>query len=305
MSFGEQAYDWLAQSLGVAPGKLDLARMKGSTSSSVFLVRCTRDKALQKFVLRVLDNSAWLADEPDLAAHEAAALEEAQRAGLRAPRLIAYSSDEVGFGAPVVLMSFMEGEIELRPVDFGGWLEGLAVELAAIHQHTANTFHWRYESWVEREKLAIPVWTRAPHLWERAIELVRGAEPDARQVFIHRDYHPTNVLWSQGHVSGVVDWINACRGPAGVDVAHCRTNLTLMFGPTVADNFLKLYSEQAEGFEYNPYWDMDGLLDMSMPEPEFYEPWKDFGLEEIAPEVLKQRTDAYLEGIMSRRPSRA
>src|SRR6185436_1057816 len=193
MSFGEQAYDWLAQSLGVAPGKLDLARMKGSTSSSVFLVRCTRDKALQKFVLRVLDNTAWLADEPDLAAHEAAALEEAQRAGLRAPRLIAYSSDEVGFGAPVVLMSFMEGEIELRPVDFGGWLEGLAVELAAIHQHTANTFPWRYESWVEREKLAIPAWTRAPHLWERAIELVRSVEPDARQVFIHRDYHPTNI----------------------------------------------------------------------------------------------------------------
>src|SRR5262245_45847942 len=126
VTVNEQAYDWLAQSLGVSPEKLNLTRMKGSTSSSIFLLRCVRGESFQKFVLRVLDNSAWLADEPDLAAHEAAALEEAQRAGLRAPRLIAYASDEVGFGAPVVLMSFLEGEVDLRPVDFGGWLEDLA-----------------------------------------------------------------------------------------------------------------------------------------------------------------------------------
>jgi aminoglycoside phosphotransferase (APT) family kinase protein len=298
VTFGEQAHDWLTQSIGVAPGKLELVRMKGSTSSSVFLVR---GDALQKFVLRVLDNSAWLADEPDLAAHEAAALEEAQRAGLRAPSVIAHASGEVGFGAPVVLMSFMEGKIELQPVDFEGWLEGLAIELATIHQHAATTFQWRYASWVEREKLAIPTWSRSPHLWERAIELVCGAEPDARQVFIHRDYHPTNILWSQNTVSGVVDWINACRGPAGVDVAHCRTNLAFMFGPSAADEFLKLYSEHAEGFEYNPYWDVDDLLDdKCLPEPGFYPPWKDFGLDEIAPEVLKQRVDAYLESIITK-----
>jgi aminoglycoside phosphotransferase (APT) family kinase protein len=298
VTFGEQAYAWLAQTLGVPPGKLDLERMKGSTSSSVFLIRCARGNALQKFVLRVLNNPSWLTDEPDLAAHEAAALEEAQRAGLRAPRLVAYASDEVGFGAPVVLMSFIEGEIELRPVDFGSWLEGLAHELALIHQHPAHTLQWRYESWVEREKLAIPAWTKRPHLWERAIELVRGVEPDARQVFIHRDYHPTNVLWTQGSVSGVVDWINACRGPAGVDVAHCRTNLALLFGPAVADEFLETYCKIAAGFEYHPYWDVDGLLDMSLPTPEFYPPWKDFGLGDISAEVLQQRADAYLESVM-------
>src|SRR5262245_7952341 len=125
VTFSPEAYEWLARALGVTPRHLSLVRMKGSTSSSVFLVHSSRGAEPNRFVLRVLDNSAWLADEPDLAEHEAAVLQEAQRAGLRAPRLLAYSSEEVGFGAPVVLMTFVEGHIELRPSDFQGWLEGL------------------------------------------------------------------------------------------------------------------------------------------------------------------------------------
>ena len=109
MTFGADAREWLARSIGAAPRRLDLVRMKGSTSSSVFLGQCSHSSKPQRFVLRVLDNPEWLADEPDLATHEAAALEEAQKAGLRAPSLAAYSSDDIGFGAPVALMSFIEG----------------------------------------------------------------------------------------------------------------------------------------------------------------------------------------------------
>jgi phosphotransferase family enzyme len=107
------------------------------------------------------------------------------------------------------------------------------------------------------------------------------------------------VLWRQGVVTGVVDWINACRGPAGVDVAHCRSNLTWMFGPEVADQFLKAYCAVADGFEYNPYWDLDSLLDTCLPQPTFYPPWQDFGLDYIAPEELKRRVDAHLERVIA------
>ncbi|WP_068138079.1 phosphotransferase family protein [Limnochorda pilosa] len=273
--------------------------MKGSTSSSLFLVRCPGGTESRRFVLRVLDNRAWLAQEPDLADHEAAALEEARRAGLRAPRLVAYASDEVGFGAPVVLMTFLEGRIELRPADMRAWLDGLARELASIHRRPAPAFPWRYRTWTDPAALAPPAWTAIPHTWERAIELVLGAEPDAPPVFLHRDYHSTNVLWHGDAVSGVVDWINACQGPAGVDVAHCRTNLALMHGPDVAERFLAAYLEVAEGFAYDPYWDLDSLLGMGLPQPAFYSPWGTFGLGPIPPEVLRRRADAHLTRVMA------
>ena len=296
--FSEAAYDWLGRATGIAPARLVLSRMKGSTSSSVFLVRGPGDAAARRFVLRVVDNPEWLAEEPDMAAHEAAALGEAQRAGLRAPQIVDYASDDIGFGAPVVLMSFLEGMVELCPSNFRDWLGGLANELASIHRHTADAFPWRFSSWVNRAALAPPPRTTVPHLWEQAIERALGAAPDSRPVFLHRDYHPANVLWRAGRVSGVVDWISACRGPAGVDVAHCRVELAQMFDPEAAQQFLDAYRAVAEGFVYDPYWDLDGLLDVCMPQPEYYTPWREFGLDAIAPEVLQRRVDAYLESVL-------
>lgn len=296
MQFNRQAQEWLAQATGSTPEYLDIRQMQGSTSSSIFLVQ---DKtAVQRFVLRVVDNKGWLAEEPDLIEHEAAALLEVQRAGFRAPHLVAHSSEDVGFGFPVLVMSFVEGQIDLHPENFPVWLDNLAKELATVHHHNNPAFGWQYRSWVNRGSLAVPNWTTHPHLWEQAMERVLAPAPPFHPTFIHRDYHPMNVLWQNGAVSGVVDWINACQGPAGVDVAHCRSNLVLMYGIAAADHFLSTYCRIADGFTYDPYWDLESILDMGLPEPFFYTPWQVFGLAILPPTLLQQRVDAYLEQVL-------
>ncbi len=298
MTFSPEARGWLARAIDANQATLVIQRMKGSTSSSVYLVQPNSDPQSQCYVLRVLDNAEWLADEPDLAEHEAAVLEKVQASGLRGPRCVAYSSNEVGFGAPVVLMTFVEGKIELRPANLTEWLTELARELVAIHRCPVNDFRWRFKSWVSPSMLVVPTWTSVPNLWERAIEVFNQGAPESHPVFLHRDYHPMNVLWNEGEISGVVDWINACQGPVGVDIAHCRTNLVAMYGLEAADEFLQFYCSIAEGFEYNVYWDIDSLLNMSWPQPTFYPPWLDFGLEPMSQEALNRRMDAYLERVM-------
>ena len=47
--------------------------------------------------------------------------------------------------------------------------------------------------------------------------------------------------------SGVVDWANACLGPAAVDVAHFRVNLAVLHGPATADAVLP----------GDPAWDLE------------------------------------------------
>ena len=298
MTFSKNALDWLSQSTGIHPRHLEAVRLKGSTSSSIYRIQHATRADVGPFVLRVIDNHEWLSSEPDLAAHEAAALEEAYRAGLHAPRLIAYAAEDVGFGAPVVLMSFVDGTIELRPANLQDWLNGLAHELAAIHRHSALALPWRFTSWVNRATLAPPDWARHSQAWAKAIERILQPAPDSPLVFIHRDYHPTNVLFLNGAVTGVVDWINACRGPAGVDLAHCKTNLVMIMGVEVAEQFHAAYLTTAKDFIYDPYWDIDSILDMCLPEPGFYEPWLEFGLARITPEVLQQRIDQYLERVL-------
>ncbi|MBC8102699.1 MAG: aminoglycoside phosphotransferase family protein [Cytophagales bacterium] len=304
MTFNFPAREWLCENTGIAPPSLEITRLEGATSSSVFRVHERRDPRAESFVLRVIDNAAWLAEEPDLAEHEAAALQEAQKAGLPAPRLVAHATDtanELGFGAPIVLMSFLGGSIQLRPPDFSSWLRGLATDLAVIHRHSAESFPWRYRSWrTDHRALAPPLWSARPRVWEQAIERAHQPAPRFRPVFLHRDYHPTNVLWHGESISGVVDWINACRGPAGVDVAHCRTNLAQMFGGEAADRFLDAYREIVPTFEYDWYWDLDSMLDVCLPEPTFYPPWQTFGLAILAPELLRERAETYLESVLRR-----
>lgn len=274
--------------------------MDGATSSTLYAIGAPG--GAPRYVLRVIDNEDWLAEEPDVAAHEAAALEEARKLHVHAPRLIAYSSRDEGFGAPVVLMSFIEGTVDIRPADFSAWLDGLAGELAIIHRHRAPEFPWQFRSWTDFDALSVPTWTSAPDLWKRAIDVVRRLVErplvESECVFVHRDFHAANVLWRQGRVSGVVDWANACRGPAAVDVAHCRTDLALMHGPRVAEQFLRSYVAAAPGYRHDWRWDLDSILDMCSPEPTYYEPWRTFGLDAIAPQALQQRIDAHLRHVI-------
>jgi aminoglycoside phosphotransferase (APT) family kinase protein len=297
-TFDRDAREWLARATGIPYDELDIVRLKGSTSSSLFLIRSAHDTSRGRSVLRLIDNSSWLADEPDLAAHEAGALAEVTGRGLRGPSAIAHLENDSPFGAPVVLMSFVDGDVDLPAQPSDSWIEAIAVELASIHRHYADGFGWEYRSWLNRSALAAPDWSPRPELWQQAIEVALQDEPWFQPVFLHRDYHPTNILWSDGSITSVVDWISACRGPAGVDVAHCRTNLVQMYGPSVAERFLELYSAASPGYRHDRYWDIASILDLSLPTLKWYPPWEEFGLQAVAHDLLVERVEEHLASVM-------
>jgi aminoglycoside phosphotransferase (APT) family kinase protein len=104
--------------------------------------------------------------------------------------------------------------------------------------------------------LGPPPWTRHPKAWAKAIELYEGPPPLVEQRLIHRDYHPGNVLWRRGRVSGIVDWQSASVGSPEADVAHCRSNLVDHFSIAAADRFLALWQARSGRHAYHPYWDV-------------------------------------------------
>jgi aminoglycoside phosphotransferase (APT) family kinase protein len=84
----------------------------------------------------------------------------------------------------------------------------------------------------------------------------RGLRDAARQaaatplvdepVLVHGDYQHFNVLWSNGRLTGVVDWPNAATGNRGSDVGHCRLNLAVLFDAATADAYLETYERIAD-----------------------------------------------------------
>jgi aminoglycoside phosphotransferase (APT) family kinase protein len=105
-----------------------------------------------------------------------------------------------------------------------------------------------------------PNWLNDKRLWARAVAVFHGPPLDPEQVFIHRDYHPGNVLWLRGRVTGVVDWQAASIGPRAADVAHCRRNLLDHFNADAADRFSQIW-ESMTGSAYHPWAEVVTLVD--------------------------------------------
>lgn len=297
--FNAEALDWLARSSNIAADALRITPMRGANSSAVFAIETAHKPRAQRFVLRVFNDKEWLAQEPDLLIHETFALAEARYCNVATPALIASKGDDIGFGGPVILMSRVRGHVELRPADLQDWTTKLAGALVQIHAREARDFGWHYSQWFDSARLQVPNWATDSQLWERAIAFYRTAPPLERDVFLHRDFHPCNVLWRNGKVSGVVDWVNACRGPRGLDVAHCRTNLAVLFGVETADAFRNAYIERAGGAHHS-YWDVCSILEFSLPEPEYYRPWSEFGVEAFGAREMGRRLEIYLQSVMAR-----
>jgi hypothetical protein len=98
-----------------------------------------------------------------------------------------------------------------------------------------------------------------------------------------------------------VDWVNACLGPAGIDLGHCRVNLVHLYGVEIADRFLESYKSLAGvSVENQHYWDLLTLVDFFPGPPEMYSGWVDFGFPHLSKEVLVSRLDEYLASILEK-----
>ena len=208
----------------------------------------------------VLRRYVWpqfLVDEPDAPAREAAALNCAGRDGLPAPAVVASDPDgvAVGDGVPALLMSRLRGWPLADPDP-----APLAALAADLHRSSAEGLGYRYSPWCRATSTRPPAGCRTPVRWAGALEIWRTAEPPYVSRLVHRDFHPGNVLWWRGRPTGVVDWVNACAGPAGIDVATCRWNLARWAGDAAADAFVAAY-ERLTGERHHPYWDIATVLE--------------------------------------------
>jgi aminoglycoside phosphotransferase (APT) family kinase protein len=256
------ALAWAAAAIDPGARVRSVRPLAGGTSSAVHALGI-EDRAgrLHRLVLRRFVRADWLAEEPDLAVREAAALDLVRTAPVATPRLVAVDPRGDAADVPAVLMTRLPGRIEWQPSDLDGFLRRLAEPLPPLHATvvrpaTPLPVYRPYQLEMRRP----PRWARRPAAWQRGIALCDAPVPSAERLFIHRDYHPGNVLWVRGRVSGVVDWVNASLGVPEADVGHCRCNLAGRFGQPVADRFLALYQAITGRREYHPYWDIAAFL---------------------------------------------
>jgi aminoglycoside phosphotransferase (APT) family kinase protein len=145
-------------------------------------------------------------------------------------------------------------------------------------------------------------------VWRRAVDVIRRPAPEHRACFLHRDFHPGNVLFTGGgdelRVSGVVDWVETSWGPADLDVAHCSTTLALLHGVEAGMGLADRYVAAGGVLTENPadhlYWRVLDALGFAPDGEKVAVAWRELGREDLTPAVLTRRLEQYLRALMER-----
>ena len=226
----------------------------GMTATMLALTTEGGDRA----VLRLMTNEPWRTHGADMTRRERETQLMLADTDVPAPRSIALDADGLHTGEAAHLMTLTPGRVDEQRAD-DAYLQALAATLVGIHELRPARQPRTYQCWAVPAKRVVPDWATDPAAWRQAFAIAEQDPPAYEGTFLHRDFQPSNVLWSGGEISGVVDWVETSWGPAWLDVAHCRTHLAFTHGTAVADRFADAYAGLT-GREAAPYWDVLDLV---------------------------------------------
>jgi len=117
----DQTKKWVEDQL---EGKIKSTKpMPGGTSSQMSLLQIkTNQEALEEVVLREYTDTDWLEMEPTIAFQEAENLKEAEKVAMPTSVCLAVDGDATLTTWPSLLMSIVEGKVDLKPKDFDSWV---------------------------------------------------------------------------------------------------------------------------------------------------------------------------------------
>lgn len=299
----DAALGWLLAVTGCT-ALLDEQPLAGGWTSDMRRVRL-RDRGRERdVVLRRIFREPWRSHAAALLTREAGVLTMLAGSEVPVASLIAVDPAGARAGAPALAMSLLPGGLVLGSDALHARLGELARVLVAIHRVRPAALPRPYESWAAPDRLAVPAWAGDPVAWRRAITVVAGGPPPHTPCFLHRDFHPGNVLFDGAAVSGVVDWVETSWGPADLDVAHCGTSLALLHGPHAADAFRAAYLARGGRLDPAParraYWELVDALG-HLPDPgKMGRPWRDAGRADLTDAKVRVRLDEHVRRVIQR-----
>ncbi|MFJ4922800.1 phosphotransferase family protein [Streptomyces sp. NPDC088725] len=239
---------------------------------------------------------------------EAGALTVLTGTAVPAPGLVAVDATAAHCEHPSLLMTHLAGRTVLDDEGLETRVPLLARQLAAIHALRPAERPREYATLTTADTVVTPKGADTA-AWAAAIDVIRKPAPRYEGRFLHRDFHPGNVLFDApspgaagARITGVVDWAATSWGPADLDVAHCATNLALLHGPAWGLRFADAYEEAggvlAAAANERLYWLVRDGLAFSEEVQLVARPWREAGRTELTTRAVEERLDAYVTVLM-------
>ncbi|MFJ4409022.1 phosphotransferase family protein [Streptomyces sp. NPDC088910] len=301
---------WVEKGLSAAERIEDVVRLRGGWTSEMRRLGICGPGGRRSLVLRSFAKPFFVRHAEGLLTREAAVLRLLGDTDVPAATLVAVDATARYCDHPSLLMSLLPGTVRLGDEGADRRAELLARQLLRIHRLpvTAEARPRTYQAWTSPERVSPPEDTERPELWQRAVDVIRREPPDYRACFLHRDFHPGNVLFMGDgdglRISGVVDWVETSWGPADLDVAQCSTALALLHGVPegmlFADRYLDAGGTLAEDRAAHLYWRLLDALAFAPDAEKVAIPWREVGRADLTPTLLTRRLEGYLQALFDR-----
>ncbi|MFJ1755116.1 phosphotransferase family protein [Kitasatospora sp. NPDC088134] len=310
---GERTAAWVADHLGRDEHLTAAAALRGGWTSEMRRLTVTGPGGERTLVLRSFVEPFFVRHAEGLLGREAAILRLLAPGSVPAARLVAVDATGARCEHPSLLMTLLPGAVRLEPAGAPERADLAARQLLEIHRTevTDATRPRDYQPWTAPERVAVPPGTARPALWSRAVALIDRHPPRYRPCFLHRDYHPGNLLYAprpdtgaEPQVSGVVDWVETSWGPADLDVAHCATAHALLYGPEHGLAFADRYTAAGGTLADDPadhlYWRLLDALAFAPDAEKVAVPWRELGRTDLTPQLLGDRLERYVAALLDR-----
>lgn len=301
---------WVEKELSETERIEGSARLRGGWTSDMRRLDVRGRDGRRSLVLRSFVKPFFVHHAEGLLTREAAVLRLLSGTDVPAARLVALDATARHCDHPSLLMSLLPGTVRLGDEGSDRRAELLARQLLRIHgvQVTVAERPRAYQAWTSPERVCPPEDTDRPELWQRAVDVIRREPPEYRACFLHRDFHPGNVLFTGDgdglRVSGVVDWVETSWGPADLDVAHCSTALALLHGVPAgmrfADRYVAAGGTLAEHRADHLYWRLLDALAFAPDAGKVAGPWREVGRGDLTTALLTKRLEEYLQALLER-----
>lgn len=301
---------WVEKGLPDGERVEEAVRLRGGWTSEMRRLDLRGPGGRRSLVLRSFVKPFFVRHAEGLLTREADVLRLLADTDVPAPTLTGVDATAEHCDHPSLLMSLLPGTVRLDDRGAGHRAGLLARQLARIHRVpvTAERRPRAYQAWTSPERVAPPADTGRPGLWRRAVDVIRREPPEYRGRFLHRDFHPGNVLFTGAgddvRVSGVVDWVETSWGPADLDVAHCSTALALLHGVPEGMRFADRYAAAGGTLAEDPaahlYWRLLDALAFAPDAEKVAGPWRELGRTDLTAGVPSRRLEGYVGALLDR-----
>ncbi|MFE8014448.1 phosphotransferase family protein [Streptomyces antibioticus] len=301
---------WVEKQLADAERVEAIVRLRGGWTSEMRRLDLRGPDGPRSLVLRSFVKPFFARHAEGLLTREADILRLLADTDVPAATLVAVDATARHCAHPSLLMSRLPGTVRLGDPGADDRADLLARQLVRIHRLpvTARQRPRAYQAWASPEGVTVPPDTGRPGLWRRAVDVIRREPPAHQGCFLHRDFHPGNVLFTgpadDPRISGVVDWVETSWGPSDLDVAHCSTALALLHGVPAglrfADRYVAAGGALAEDDGSHLYWRLLDALAFAPDAQKVAVPWRELGRVDLTAGVLTRRLEGYVGALLDR-----